>query len=401
MCDFWFDGEHRSGPVALIDGATDVPYSVGKDAEGNPVRALDLPLRVKVVLPDGHAPGKWIVDAYLGADARAGPAGETDSTRVAFIDGEAWLWLPRGPALIVARRDGAIVSQWRIDVSGAAVQELVVDEGAMGTARIAVVSDDPALGAPDKGWVYEVVAADGQTLDVVGGEELHLQAGSYALLPPANKLAASVRFTVIAGQTVTATIRVLAEVHFDGRLILSLPAAGAVMTANFWYEIDRHPDKPLASGTTMFTMDGDWLFNRQVPQGQMLYDLPRGREFWLAGALNVGEQRHAMIPMRVTLGGETPVVQPQWRPMRPAPDWNTGGYCVCWQTPSGPCVRTDRADGGRKWWDCQPTGRCTMTLRRESGEVLLSFETSHEPADAPALMPPELIARLRELGAMR
>jgi hypothetical protein len=402
--DHW--GEHGGGsaPVAYLDGDEVLPFKLGRDSDGNAVSELTLPARIKVHLPENHTPGRWIADAYLGADARIGQPGETDSTRAEFIDGESWLWLPRGPALVVARRDRQVVDHWRIDVT-VSVQVLNVRESVPGTAKFEIRSDDPTLADRCAGWDFRVVThVQGEQHRVSDGHELSLQPGTYALIAPDDLRADGVPFEIAAGETTLVRMNVEGAVAFDGELILKPPVAGGVEFPFFQYRLDMHSQRPFGTGKEPI-LEGsifDGQPSRQVAQGLLIQELPRGAEFWLAGALGVGDRRWALIPQRVTLGDSTPALEGQWVELRRAErSWDLRGAFVCWESPAGPTVPTYHMQGVWSWRTCQPVGPARMTVRRHDGLVLHSFETDWAPGNEPVLLPPDVEARLAELGLLR
>jgi hypothetical protein len=398
----WHNGNHGLVGVAIFDGEDEVPIPMVIE-DGEPVRKLVLPTRVRVVLPEGHTPGRWTADAYRGENARVGMPGETDSTRAEFIDREAWLWLPRGPALIVARRDGAVMDQWRVDVSGTAVLVLTVQEPVYGKAKFEITTTVPDLAERAQDWGFKVLTEiKGESHHVHHGAELELQPGTYALVAPDDLRAEGVRFAVAGGETTIVRMSVEGVVSYDSTLILELPTPGHAIVPMFWSQYDTHPDKPFGTGKTPFNCYSfDRLPTRQLPRGLLLEGLPKGQEFWLAGVVGVGDRRYALVPQKLFLTDGQKTVTGSWIELRRAAlELNLRVCRLCWESPSGPSI-TRGTDGPTGWWNAVPTGPTRLTVRRSSGEVLHSFETDWEPGDEPVLLPPDVEARLAELGLLR
>jgi hypothetical protein len=373
-------------PVALVDSGTEIPFSLQRTDDSGERLVLDLPVRVSIRLHDEAAPGRWLAFGWGGEDYSNG------SVTVDFTQGEAWLWLPRGEALISVMRDTVEVCQWRITISGDATQILVVDE-AMGAVQLDV---EWPQGVPASAWYFEAVKTGetaGEALEP--GKTTHLKPGQYTLVPPHDVIADAMNFTVVDGETTTVRVRVQAAVPMDGSLILPRPEEGTVESASFYWVIDNHPEKFFENGRLHAA--GMQISAREVPEGVLLNGLPRGRELWIYGGVRIGDKAFALAPRKTTVGEARITLECQWLKLvwLTQRQWNMFPFTMWWETPAGPRVLCQVLGGGLI---ALPTGPARVTIRNWQGEVVAEHSLNLQPGEEEVPIPPELKQRLRQLG---
>jgi hypothetical protein len=394
-------GGVADSPIAVLDGSSEIPVPMVVDPVAGPQIQVDLPARIKVRRSSDHEPGDWAIYCETGDRTWPGATGESGYARAWFVDNEAWLWAPKGPVRLQVAVNNRIVQAWKFEIVDDRVHTFEVDESSA-DVKLEITTDNPEV---RKFWfnsssfqVMKPGTLGGQSAKP--GQQLKLKPGSYVLVAPDELIADPVPFEAVAGETTVVRMKIHGEVSFDANAVLRTPVEGHVIVPQIRYTIDHLPGSPVATGRAMLQSEPEF-HARQVPEGLLLHDLPRNCEFWLWGAASVGTIRYALIPMKVTVGDEQPIIEGKWVQLRRgSKDWRLSDAQVCWETPVGPAVWIERISAGTTWECAHPIGPARMSVR-QGGEVIVQFETNLEAGTDPVDIPPDIAAKLREAGVLR